>query len=97
MKDCLYVVTEAVEACGKSMEILSPEEQQGGVFEDGALALRSILNGTDNQPTRDRFLYSASFEAGRLHLNELVFGLCFDQEINHYRIISETKKERHTP
>lgn len=94
MRRVLYVVTEAVEACGKSMEILSPEERQGGVFEDAALALHSILNETNTQHIQDRFLYSANFEGGELRLNELIFGLCFDQEMNHYRIVSETMKER---
>lgn len=91
MKTGLYVVTEAVEACGKSMEVVSPEEKKGGVFEDGALALRAILEGTPDEPTRDRFLYAASFEDGALQLDALIIGLCFDQKINRYRLLREPK------
>ena len=43
MKIGLYVVTEAIEANGRSVEIVSLEEDQGGVYEDGALALQAIL------------------------------------------------------
>ncbi|MBQ9721457.1 MAG: hypothetical protein IJV64_12310 [Oscillospiraceae bacterium] len=88
MKTGMYVVTEAIEACGKSMEIVSTQEGMGGVFEDGALALRAILK---EEPQFDRFLYSASFEDGELQLDRMIFGLCYDQKINRYRILMEPK------
>ena len=50
MRIGLYVVTEAIEVCGKSMETVSPEEEQGGVFEDGALALQAMLRGVPDEP-----------------------------------------------
>ena len=91
MKTGLYVVTEAIEACGKCMEIVSLEDSEGGVFEDGALALQAILKDTSAEPARDRFLYAASFEDGALQLDGLILGLCFDQKTNRYRLLREPK------
>lgn len=91
MKIGLYVVTEAIEANGRSVEIVSLEEDQGGVYEDGALALQAILNNLDGETVRDRFLYAASFEDGALHLDHMILGLCFDRDINRFRILTEPK------
>ena len=87
----LYVVTEDIESRGKSMEIVSPEEGRGGVFDDGALALRAILKDVSDEPMRDRFLYAASIEDGALQLDRLIFGLCLDRERNRYRLLTESK------
>lgn len=60
----LYVVTAAVEACGKSMEIISPEEEQGGVYEDGVLALQAILRGVEKETPCDRFFMKRALKTG---------------------------------
>lgn len=87
----LYVVTEAVETCGRSVEIVAPEEEQGGVFEDGALALQAMLRGIPDETARDRFLYAASFEDGVLHLDKLIFGLGYASKENRYKLLFEQK------
>lgn len=91
MRIGLYVVTEAIEACGKSMEIVSPEEKQGGVFEDGILALQAMLLGVPDEAARDRFLYAASFEDGALRLDNLIFGLGYEAKENRYKLYFEQK------
>lgn len=55
MRVGLYVVTEAIEACGKSMEIVSPVEEQGGVFEDGALRLDKLILGMGYEAKENRY------------------------------------------
>ena len=89
MKTGLYVVTQAIEACGKSMEIVSPTEQQGGIFEDGTLALREMLKENEGEAMPDRFLYAASFEDGELRIGKLFFGLGYDRTENRVRILFE--------
>ena len=90
----LYVVTAAVEACGKSMEIISPEEEQGGVYEDGVLALQAILRGVEKEATCDRFLYEACFEDRSLRLERMIFGLGYDRKANRYKLYTEPKQEK---
>ena len=91
MKIGLYVVTEAIEVSGRSVEIVSPEEGLGGIYEDGALALQAILTNLDGDAVRDRFLYAASFDDGALRLDHMILGLCFDKSINRFRILTEPK------
>ena len=91
MRIGLYVVTEAIEVCGKSMETVSPEEEQGGVFEDGALALQAMLRGVPDEPARDRFLYAASFEDGALRLDKLILGMGYEAKENRYKLLFEQK------
>lgn len=91
MRIGLYVVTEAIEACGKSMETVSPEEEQGGVFEDGALALQAMLREEPGGTMRDRFLYAASFEDGALRLDKLILGMGYEAKENRYKLLFEQK------
>ena len=91
MRIGLYVVTEAIEACGKSMETVSPEEEQGGVLEDGALALQAMLRGVPDEPARDQFLYAASFEDGALRLDKLILGMGYEAKENRYKLLFEQK------
>ena len=91
MKTGLYVVTEAIEACGKCMEIVSLEDSEGGVFEDGALALQAMLRGVPDEPARDRFLYAASFEDGVLRLDKLILGMGYEAKENRYKLLFEQK------
>ena len=91
MRIGLYVVTEAIEACGKSMELVSPEEKRGGVFEDGILAVQAMRLGVPDEAARDRFLYAASFEDGALRLDNLIFGLGYEAKENRYKLYFEQK------
>lgn len=91
MRVGLYVVTEAIEACGKSMEIVSPEDGKGGVFEDGALALQAMLREEPGGTMRDRFLYAASFEDGVLRLDKLILGMGYEAKENRYKLLFEQK------
>ena len=91
MRTGLYVVTEAIEACGRSMEIVSPEDDEGGVFEDGALALQAMLREEPGGTMRDRFLYAASFEDGALRLDKLIFCLGYEAKEKRYKLLIEQK------
>ena len=88
----LYVVTEDIRANNESMEIVSLEDERGGVFEDGALALQAMLREPQSGTMRDHFLYAASFEDGSLQLDSLIFGLCYEAKDNRYRLLFEQKE-----
>lgn len=87
MSDPLYVVTETMERGAVRIEVTSASHGIGGVFENICPALRAMAN---RDSIEDRFLYSATFEDGKLTLKERLFGVYYSSEEDRHKFIPPT-------
>ena len=84
MNNPLYVVTETVEIGANSVEMISPAESLGGVFDDLCPALEALAK---EESRADRRLYLAGFDHGSLTLETMLMGVYYDSEAKKHKFI----------
>lgn len=84
MDNPLYVVTETVDIGAKSIEVISEEDNLGGVFDDLSPALEALAR---KESRADRRLYLAAFEDGKLKLGAMLIGVMYDSQEHRHKFI----------
>ena len=87
MNEPLYVVTETVDIGSHSVEMISPEGNLGGVFDDLCPALKALANEASEG---DRRLYLAGFDHGKLVLNTMLMGVYYDSAEKKHKFMDLT-------